>query len=258
MSRLAPIVATVVVVAAFGSALAELTPGEVDAALKHVLRADEALRSGDVEKAEQLYEKALRNIDSLPEAQIGLGHIAMREARFEKALYHYQSAREGYGELTEQLLQFRSRRYTNAQQQIVSTQDTILQLQNPATSRGDARYQVSKLENRMAMLQGVRAPTGDHDQEAPGEIYFFIGNAFYRLNRLEQAVEAWETCRELAPEFGPNHNNLALAYWIQGRPLQARRSLQRAERSRFPVDPAFKAKVDAAVPDSTAGGSPSG
>ena len=71
----------------------------------------------------------------------------------------------------------------------------------------------------------------------------------FRLNRLDEAITAWETCRETSPEFGANHNNLAMGYLMKGRPLQAQLSIERAERAGFPVDENLKARIESEQPE---------
>lgn len=227
-----------------GPASAEVTPVEIDRALKQVQRAYTALNEGDPMKAEVLFLKALRQMENLPEAHLGLGHLAMQEQRHEKALYHYERARDSYPDLFEELFEFRSTQYAKAQERIIDAQDTIFRLQQPTTTRGDWRYQVSKLENEVARLQAIKPPSRKSDGDAPGEIYFYIGNALFRLNRLDEAIAAWEICRERSPDFGANHNNLAMAYLMKGRPLQARLSIERAERAGFPVDEDLRARIE--------------
>jgi tetratricopeptide (TPR) repeat protein len=218
--------------------------GAIARASGHVQKAERVLRKGKLEDAAALYRKALRVVDALPEAHIGLGNIAMREGRYRIALEHYERARGSYVRIHAALETYRYTEWTNAQSRMQEIRDKILVLQHPATSRGDAGYQISKLENEVQRLESFRPLIGDVGSEPPVAIYFYLGNAYFRLNRLDEAVEAWETCVEGEPRFAVVFNNLALAYWKKGEVERARNSLLQAEILGFTVDPRFKADLD--------------
>ena len=146
------------------------------------------------------------------------------------------------------LFNFRSRQYVEAATAIQEMEDKIRELQMPTTTRSDARYQISKLENLISEYRSVRPPAEEEDTTPAGEIYFFIGNALFQLNRTDEAIEAWETCRERSPLFAMTHNNLAVAYLKQGRLRDARESLTTAEELGFPVDSRFKEDLERAEP----------
>jgi len=80
-------------------------------------------------------------------------------------------------------------------------------------------------------------PVRGEAREAPGEVWFQIGNAQFRLGRLDEAIVSWETCAKKSPKFAQVHVNLAVAYWKQGRFDEARKALARATELGFPVNP---------------------
>jgi len=240
-------IAAVLVIAACSASLVNggnISPSAIARASGHVQKAERVLRKGDLERAGALYRKALKVVDSLPEAHIGLGNIAMRESRYQAALGSYQHARGSYAKIHGALDDYRNAQWANAQRTMQEIRDKILMLQNPATSRGDARYQISKLENELQRLESSQPPVRGAVSGPPAAIFFYIGNANFRLNRLDEAIEAWETCVEGEPNFAVVFNNLALAYWKKGELGRARNSLLHAETLGFTVDPRFKADLD--------------
>lgn len=203
-------------------------------------KGERALTAGNVEQAEQLFRDALAVVPELPEAHIGLGHIFIQRSDFKNALSQYQLAKAGYAEIGEALLDIQSKRYNATADQISSLQDSIDSLSSTPNPSPQLSLQVSKLENAIAQLQAVQPPDRSSIGEPPAEVYFYIGNAQFRMGMLEDAVASWEECAGLNPKYSMVYNNLALAYWQQGRLDEARRSLATAEELGFPVNPQFK------------------
>jgi Flp pilus assembly protein TadD len=131
-----------------------------------------------------------------------------------------------------------------AQKKIIEIQDQIAYLRSTrvATRSPEATIerQIRMLEEEVRRLEASEPPVKEAGHEAPGEVYFFIGNALFNLGRVDEAVVQWERCREKSPKFPLVYNNLAVAYWRSGRREEARQMLARAEELGFPVDPRFK------------------
>jgi len=208
-------------------------------------KGNRALESGKPEEAKTYYGKAVDAVPTFPTALIGLGRIAMGEKRFEDALASYERAKEGYAQIGASMAGIESRRYADAQRQIASMHDTIANLQASATS--NVNIQISQLEGAISQLEAINPPNPTDASEPPGEIYFHIGNALFQLNRIDEALAAWETCRERSPEFPLVYNNLALAYWKLERLAEARTSLDKAAELGFNVNPRFKADLERAA-----------
>lgn len=238
------IVAVMLSLAVSAGALAADT-GDISKASRFTSKGNRAMKSGDVEKAREQFEKALAASHAFPDAHLGLGMIAMRAGNFDDALQHYEAARDAYDDYGEALLDVEAKRFSDAQANIRDLQDSIQSLQS--STGGQVSNQVAQLQNRIAMLQAVQPPQPGEDEGPPGEIYFYIGNALFQLQRVADATEAWETCREKSPDFPMVYNNLALAYWQGGRLDDAMASLAKAEELGFPVNPQFKADLAAAA-----------
>ena len=159
---------------------------------------------------------------------------------------HYQLARKGYAEIGAALLDIQSKRYNATADQISSLQDSINSLSSTPNPSPQLSLQISQLENAIAQLQAVQPPDRSNVGQPPAEIYFYIGNAQFRMGMLEDAVASWERCVELNPKYAMVYNNLALAYWQQNKLDEARASLATAEELGFPVNPQFKKDVQQA------------
>lgn len=230
---------------------ADVDPKKLNKANKMVQKGERAMKSGNLPSAKEAFQGAVDLVSSFPNAQIGLGQIAMHEKRFDEALGHYRKAQAGYNEHGRLLLDLQAKRYNNAQRDILELHDAIQELERNAGGTGElppqSRHYRSVLENQISTLEAIQPPRHDDSADmAPGEIYFYIGNALFQAGKTEEAVTAWETCREKSPKFPMVYNNLALAYWRAGRLDDAKASLAKAEELGFPVNPQFKADLAAA------------
>jgi tetratricopeptide (TPR) repeat protein len=226
--------------------LAEIETKALRKAGKLAQQGERSLRSGDLPGASKKFDEALEVLPDFPPALIGTGHISMRRGDYASALRSYELAKGGYAELGLAMLQVESKRYADAQTQITQLQDSISQLQGAAAGGSppaQASNQIAQLENAVSQLQAVGPPDPDSADEPPAEIDFYIGNAQFRLQQLDDAVSSWEACAAANPSFPMVHNNLALGYWQQGKLELAQQSLDRAEELGFPVNPSFKSDL---------------
>lgn len=212
-------------------------------------KGERALQSGNVDKARDLFEKAVDTLPEFPQAHLGLGHIAMSENRFEDALNEYRRARDGYPNIGNALFEIQGKRYSDSQRQITEFQDSINQLRNAAAGPSaprDAELRISQLENAISRLQSIQPPDRGRAGDVPAEVYFHIGNAQFRLGRATEALDSWTRCTETDPGFAMVHNNMAIALAQSGKLDEAREHLARAEELGFPVNPQFKEELAAA------------
>jgi tetratricopeptide (TPR) repeat protein len=250
-----PWLAGLVVLLFCSTALATYTEQEISRASKLHRKGVQAMQSGNLEKARESFDKALQSVSVFPDAHIGLGQIAMAEKEFERALVHFEQARDGYAELGASLLDIRMKRYASAQSQIASLDDQIRHLESTTSAQtrggtaagGQNAITIGKMRNLQQQLLAIEPPNPDEATEPPGEIFFYIGNALFQLNRPDDALGAWETCRERSPKFAMVYNNLALIYMQTGRLEEAKKSLIKAEELGFPVNPQFKLELERAL-----------
>jgi Flp pilus assembly protein TadD len=220
------------------------------------------LVANDVAKAKESFTKALTFVPTYPDGHLGMGHVLLREGKFQEALDEYMKARDGYQELGEALLDIQAKRFNDTQRTIATLRDNVRNLQSSQTqnsTRADPSRidrEIATTEDQIRRLEAVQMPMKDKPTEAPGEIYFHMGNAQLRLDRVDDAIASWETCAQKSPTFSMVQNNLAVAYWKKGRFDDARRALARATELGFPVNPQFKADLEKAAAAAGAGGAP--
>jgi tetratricopeptide (TPR) repeat protein len=204
-------------------------------------KGDRAMETAQLDKATTLYNRALKAAPEFPMAHIGLGNLAMARQDYEGALRHYEQARDGFVTLGEQLVELQAKRYADASKRIAELNDSIQQISSQSSGGGTLDISITRMQSTINQLHAITPPSNfPAEHKAPGEVYFQIGNALFRLNRIDEALIAWETCRESSPDFPMVYNNLALIYWKTGRMEEAVRSLRRAETLGFPVNPDFK------------------
>lgn len=222
-----------------------VSPADVKKASRAYTKGERAYRSGDMEKAAAAFQEALEIAPGFPEANLGLGHIAMSQQRFDEALDRYHKARDGYAEVGDAMLKLRQKRYNDTRNQIQGLRDQAQVLEASASNEGVARLRISQIENRIEQLSVIEPPDRGEATEPPGEIYFNIGNALFQLVRVDEAIASWEICREKSPGFAMVYNNLALAYMQTGKLDEAMTNLAKAEELGFSVNPQFKADLKA-------------
>jgi tetratricopeptide (TPR) repeat protein len=228
-----------------GSADDDPTPRKLRQAAALTDKAEKHLAAGSLGKARQLYDKALSVSPGFPDAQLGLGHLAMRDRRFEDALEAFHSAEDGFLEMSHALLTFERETRDRVRQRIGQLERRVQYLQQQAERRPnrETQLQLSITENELRRLEALPPPDDAATSKVPPEIHFFIGNALMNLAREDEAVTAWETCAREHPGFPLVYNNLAVAYWKAGRKDEARAALAKAEHLGLQVNPEFKAAL---------------
>jgi len=216
-----------------------------------------ALQAGDKAEASARFEKALSVLPDFPDAHVGLGHVAMSEGNFEGALNSYQRARNGYLSFGSMLQSLREENFRETQRRMGQIRDQIDSLGHASTNaRTDPRTEaeitrsLTALQDELRRLEAVEPPKENAGADPPAEVWFYIGNAQFKLEKYDEARASWETSAKLNPGFPMIHNNLAVIYWKAGRFNDAQRELATAERLGFPVNPKMKedlAKASASV-----------
>jgi Tfp pilus assembly protein PilF len=234
---------------------------ELRMAMGYAQRGLSALQKGNVARAREDFDRALAKIPGLPDAHTGLGHLAMRERRFDDALQEYRRAEEGWKDMESVRLSMESERYAESRdelQRLRELQMEIVRSMSRAQSRSGAsasgganvaelsRQQV-EIDARIRALEAEPAPTAGSIEAPPGDVLFFQGNALFDLQRTAEAILVWEAAAKEMRKFAPLHNNLAVAYWKAGRFDDAWASLKRAEALGFKVNPSFRADLEKAA-----------
>lgn len=229
-------------------------------AMRCAQRGLSSLQKGNVARAREDFDHALAKVPGLPDAHTGLGHLAMRESRFEEALQEYRLAEEGWKSMASLRLRMETERYARSRDELQRLRALQLELAqassrsqmrpgasgNGATGAGQFARQRMELDTKIRALEATNVPTADATQEPPGDVFFFQGNALFDLKRTDEAIVAWEAAAKAMRKFAPVQNNLAVAYWKAGRLDDAWASLKRAEALGFKVNPSFRADLERA------------
>lgn len=219
--------------------------------LQHLRRAvslsqfgERNLQKGNRERARRYFVEALEGIPELPSAHIGLGKIAMAEQDYKKALAEFQAAREGWkrlaGEVTDAYGAALNKELSRAliiSQQVQGAPGSYQDRSGADYTAADGGSTGTTIQTvgmkevarsaRLLDTNTVPEPAARY-VAVPGEVFFYIGNALYRLGKTEEAIRAWETSIERSPGFGPSYMNLALAYGQTGNLERARWCQERA------------------------------
>ncbi|MCU0223454.1 MAG: tetratricopeptide repeat protein [Acidobacteria bacterium] len=230
------------------------TPGRRELTRAEQLYQDglEKEKKGDVPGARADFLEALRVYPDYGAPQLELGKLLLAEKRFPEAIEALKKAEAIFVRTADQRHKAAMKNYQDAQREIVQQQEQIrnLQIPGPITNKMNETQvttEINTRQDRIKQLQAIPPPSERGYQKAPGDLYFFLGNAYLREDRMDEALAAWETCRDLMPDFPAVYNNLAFAYWKRGRVEEARTALARAEELGAPVNPEFKAKLDQAA-----------
>ena len=228
---------------------------ELRRAAKLTKKAATALEAGNVARARELYTQTIEITPDFPDAHLGMGHLAMRDNEFVRALAGYERARDGFLIMGHHIYVKELDRYQIAQDKLTPLRGELARVEQQADNNPELaavfQRRVAQLERVIFQLENIERPDHTEADRVPGEIHFYVGNALINLDRLDEAIEAWETCVRESPAFPLVYNNLAVAYWRKGRVDEALEAVERAESLGLVVHPNLKSDIRR-----TASGSP--
>ena len=103
-----------------------------------------------------------------------------------------------------------------------------------------------RTEQQIRLLELDQATAREENvSRVPAALHLATGTAYLHLERLAEAEAEFRAAVDKNESLGAAHNNLAVVYMLTGRLDQAERVLGAAERSGFPVDPRFRANLQA-------------
>ncbi len=238
-----PIVLALAAWAAISAPSASLSLPRVQRASGYCLTAERAMRTGNLKKARASLAKALEIVPTFPAAHMGMGHIALSEKRYQDALHEYEQARDQFSEVSRALFTLHVKDFSDSRYEILALQDEIRNQQKLAP----VFFRLNRLEAAVERLQRLDPPSRSVPGQPPPEVFFYLGNALFHLDRIDEAVESWETCLDRDHQFGMAYQNLAVGYWRLGKVDEARRTLAEARKHGVRVDPGLEADLEKQV-----------
>jgi len=234
--------APIILAAALLAALASAGPDRI--ALAHVAttKGTRALLDGSAERAERAYREATQEVADFPAARLALGHIALAKGDPRTALTDYAAAKRGFEVLGPALVESERKRYEDAQRAVSRLEREARSIRKRTTKKGseaDSR-RLAVLEGMIGQFRVIRPYDGEG---VPGEVDYHLGNALYRLQQYEAAVEAWRSCTEKLPDFAPSFGNLAVGLTSLGRLNEAREIADEAARLGMTIHPKLAARL---------------
>ena len=226
---------------ALGLTFAEITPLALRKAGSLCAKGSKSLADGDVDKASQAFEEALKAVPDYPDAHIGLGDVALRGKNFEGALREYQAAREGIVKLGDLMKAREMEQQRSNQQAADSLRDQSAYASSPGVKSGAASL-TTTLGAKEAQARDAATKTVDNksDVRIPAELYYKIGNVQFMLRRADEARESWESCIKSDPKFGRAYGNLAIVEFQAGHLDKAQEYVNEAEKLGASVNPNLK------------------
>lgn len=180
-------VAVVVLGVLAAEAARDVQERDLRMAMAYAHRGLSALQKGNVARAREDFDRALAKLPGLPDAHTGLGHLAMRERRFEDALREYRLAEEGWRSMTSLSLRLETQRYADSRNELERLrvlQRDLAQAASRAEARAETggsanpgRYtrEVMELDGRIRALEAMNAPVPKPSGEPPGISSFSKG-----------------------------------------------------------------------------------
>lgn len=234
---------------------------ELRRAIAEADRGTSALEKGNLKKARESFERALAAVPDFPQGHLGLGHLAMREKRFDDALKEFRAAEAGYEGMSSLTIQMAADRYARSRDELQRLRAQLSQLDGQVTqsqtrggdgsstgpSEGQLERERSQLQARIQVLEGMQPPSSSTARETPAGVLFFEGNALFNLKRMPEAIAVWEAALKQDARLPLVENNLAVAYWMTGRLDDAHKAMERAEALGFKVNPNFRADLERSI-----------
>ncbi len=241
--RLFAVLAVAVAASLAITAATELTSRDLMSARSAVEKGRAASAKGDADRAREYFNAALKKVPNLPEAHTGLGHLAAAAKKWDEALEHYTTARDSYEKLNSQMKMAQLKSVFEQRDTARLAADSLNQQGTKGTGTGKTQLDKLNAEKLQTVADNSKLPDNRAEIVIPGEAHFYVGNALFHLDRLDEAVTAWETCVKTQPDFLPVYQNLAVAYWKKGRPADGYATLLEGEKRGLTVNAQLKADL---------------
>lgn len=227
--------------------------GEPQRAQYFLSRGIEAMKAGDLPKAEDALERARAADPTLPQAEVLLGEIAMAQQRFDDAEGCFMRAIELFRKIDASNRALSEQDAMYVQDTLGEVSQGLEQSRGKPGRRGMNESEIMRQESQADRVQekqkrDERERTKERAESAvPADLFMFLGNARMRAGRPETAVEAYREASARAPEAAEPHHNLAAALASSGQLREALVECKTAEGLGFAPSTQLRQQIEAAM-----------
>jgi tetratricopeptide (TPR) repeat protein len=227
--------------------------GDSRRAQHYLARGIEAMKVGEMSKAEDAFERARASDPTLPQPEVLLGQVAMARQRFDDAEGCFLRAIELFEK-------FDASKRLEGERDAMYTQDVLGELSSGLEEsrgkpgrRGMTESDIMRQESQkdrvdQKIIRDERERAEKMAQSpVPADVFLFLGNARMRAGRPETAVDAYRDAIARAPDAAEPHHNLAAALASSGRLREALVECATAEGLGFAPSKALREQIEQAL-----------
>lgn len=212
---------------------------------EHFLRKGiEAMRAGELAKAEDLFLRAQRAEPILPQPETMLGHLAMASNQFDAAEASFERAIDLHRDLKTNLQQQAARNLAAARDNLALLDNELQRSENERNATAEARrvqLEAAKIREEQKL---DKAEFSEEEARIPAELFLFLGNARVRAGRPETAIDTYREAIRRLPDAPEPHHNLAVALLQSDRLEEALEECLEAEGMGYQLSVALHRRIE--------------
>ena len=220
-------------------------------ARERVKDGDRLMREEAFLEAIAAFEEAERLDPLLMTAPYGIGRARMALRDYPAAIEAYLRARDAFVALQKAGLDIRKQLGDSRADRLRVLSDQIREAEMLLNSISPTSRAARRLGDRLRQLdagydaleQQRAADLAGGAAQMPPSLSLALGSAYFRAGRLEDAEREYKAAIAVDAKLGEARNNLAVVYFETGRPGEAMREIQLAEKAGFHVHPELKLAV---------------
>lgn len=205
--------------------------GKAEAVFKSGCKAAE---KKEFDQAEKLFQQAVGIYPLLPGAYVELGKICMAKGRTDDAIGYYERGREAYVQLHHEKAKQSMKRQQDDLDFVTAGKDAEVSTRGSSFAK---QYGQQSKEDRME--QNRRVVVNEGEADIPALFYLYLGAAYLKKNRLQEAEDALKAGSEKDPKLAPIHFNLSVLYLMKQQYPDAVEEARAAKKLGFPLPEPF-------------------
>ena len=185
---------------------------------------------GQTQEALAAFETAMELSGGSPPVAGAMASALLGLGRLEEAAQYAELAVDGHEQSRDVLAQIRIRQgdLSRAEPIVAEALARRGSRLGPLLTAAELRFSQDRFEEALDLTDQLLAEFGDRtDWASIRGAHYLRGSCFGRLQRLDEAIEAYASEAELFPNELQAFTSLAVVYTLQGKPQQARGILQR-------------------------------